>query len=62
MFMLMFGLGLINFVIASFRLFGCVIAEKVMDDRFTDTRKRKYHKIVKHYIVTFAFFYLAFKL
>lgn len=62
MFMLMFALGLINFVIASFRLFGCVAAEKITGDRGTETRTRKYHKIIKHYIVTFGFFYLAFKL
>lgn len=62
MFMLMFGLGLISFVHASLRLFICFGAEKFMDDRFSDHRTKKWHKVWKHFGVTFLFFYLAFKL
>lgn len=62
MFMLMFLLGLIGFVIGSLRFFVCWGAEHFKQDRFSESRKRAWKKVWIHFGVTFAFFYMAFRI
>lgn len=62
MFMLMFLFGLISFVTAAFHLFVCCGMEMYKSDRSTPHRKKAWKSVRLHFVVTFLFFYLAYRL